>query len=528
VHILPKTLKHKSEQKKGRIAERFDSLLHLAMRRRWTTIFLTALLFGVSLFLMKFVQHQFFPSSDRPELLVDLNLPQNSSIHETRAVMDRLETTLKDDEDIDHWSAYVGEGAIRFYLPLDQQLQNNFYGQLVIVTKDLEARERVAARLRDRLRKDYVGISTYVQPLEMGPPVGRPIQYRVSGPQIDKVREYAMGLAGVLDGNPNIGDIVYDWNEPGKMLKIDIAQDKARQLGLSSEDVAQIMNSVVTGSAVTQVRDDIYLVNVIGRAEDSERGSLETLESLQIVTPSGTSIPLKAFAKVSYELEQPLVWRRDRKPTITVKASLRGEIQPTDLVARLAPEVKRFADGLPANYRIEVGGTVEDAAKGQSSVNAGVPLFIVVVLSLLMVQLRSFSRMAMVFLTAPLGLIGVTLFLLLFRQPFGFVAMLGTIALAGMIMRNSVILVDQIEQDISHGLDRWHAIIEATVRRFRPIVLTALAAVLAMIPLSRSVFFGPMAVAIMGGLIVATVLTLLFLPALYAAWFRVKKDEARA
>ncbi len=396
VHILPKTLKHKSEQKKGRIAERFDSLLHLAMRRRWTTIFLTALLFGVSLFLMKFVQHQFFPSSDRPELLVDLNLPQNSSIHETRAVMDRLEATLKDDEDIDHWSAYVGEGAIRFYLPLDQQLQNNFYGQLVIVTKDLEARERVAARLRDRLRKDYVGISTYVQPLEMGPPVGRPIQYRVSGPQIDKVREYAMGLAGVLDGNPNIGDIVYDWNEPGKMLKIDIAQDKARQLGLSSEDVAQIMNSVVTGSAVTQVRDDIYLVNVIGRAEDSERGSLETLESLQIVTPSGTSIPLKAFAKVSYELEQPLVWRRDRKPTITVKASLRGEIQPTDLVARLAPEVKRFADGLPANYRIEVGGTVEESGKAEGPIAKVVPLMLFLMATFLMIQLQSVQKLFLV------------------------------------------------------------------------------------------------------------------------------------
>lgn len=445
VHILPKTLKHKSEQKKGRIAERFDSLLHLAMRRRWTTIFLTALLFGVSLFLMKFVQHQFFPSSDRPELLVDLNLPQNSSIHETRAVMDRLEATLKDDEDIDHWSAYVGEGAIRFYLPLDQQLQNNFYGQLVIVTKDLEARERVAARLRDRLRKDYVGISTYVQPLEMGPPVGRPIQYRVSGPQIDKVREYAMGLAGVLDGNPNIGDIVYDWNEPGKMLKIDIAQDKARQLGLSSEDVAQIMNSVVTGSAVTQVRDDIYLVNVIGRAEDSERGSLETLESLQIVTPSGTSIPLKAFAKVSYELEQPLVWRRDRKPTITVKASLRGEIQPTDLVARLAPEVKRFADGLPANYRIEVGGTVEESGKAEGPIAKVVPLMLFLMATFLMIQLQSVQKLFLVASVAPLGLIGVVAALLPTGTPMGFVAILGILALIGIIIRNSVILVTQID-----------------------------------------------------------------------------------
>ena len=490
VHILPKTLKHKSEQKKGRIAERFDSLLHLAMRRRWTTIFLTALLFGVSLFLMKFVQHQFFPSSDRPELLVDLNLPQNSSIHETRAVMDRLEATLKDDEDIDHWSAYVGEGAIRFYLPLDQQLQNNFYGQLVIVTKDLEARERVAARLRDRLRKDYVGISTYVQPLEMGPPVGRPIQYRVSGPQIDKVREYAMGLAGVLDGNPNIGDIVYDWNEPGKMLKIDIAQDKARQLGLSSEDVAQIMNSVVTGSAVTQVRDDIYLVNVIGRAEDSERGSLETLESLQIVTPSGTSIPLKAFAKVSYELEQPLVWRRDRKPTITVKASLRGEIQPTDLVARLAPEVKRFADGLPANYRIEVGGTVEESGKAEGPIAKVVPLMLFLMATFLMIQLQSVQKLFLVASVAPLGLIGVVAALLPTGTPMGFVAILGILALIGIIIRNSVILVTQIDAFEKDGKTPWEAVLEATHHRTRPILLTAAAASLGMIPIAREVFWG--------------------------------------
>ncbi|WCY18024.1 triclosan efflux RND transporter permease subunit TriC [Pseudomonas aeruginosa] len=521
VHILPKTLKHKSEQKKGRIAERFDSLLHLAMRRRWTTIFLTALLFGVSLFLMKFVQHQFFPSSDRPELLVDLNLPQNSSIHETRAVMDRLEATLKDDEDIDHWSAYVGEGAIRFYLPLDQQLQNNFYGQLVIVTKDLEARERVAARLRDRLRKDYVGISTYVQPLEMGPPVGRPIQYRVSGPQIDKVREYAMGLAGVLDGNPNIGDIVYDWNEPGKMLKIDIAQDKARQLGLSSEDVAQIMNSVVTGSAVTQVRDDIYLVNVIGRAEDSERGSLETLESLQIVTPSGTSIPLKAFAKVSYELEQPLVWRRDRKPMITVKASLRGEIQPTDLVARLAPEVKRFADGLPANYRIEVGGTVEESGKAEGPIAKVVPLMLFLMATFLMIQLQSVQKLFLVASVAPLGLIGVVAALLPTGTPMGFVAILGILALIGIIIRNSVILVTQIDAFEKDGKTPWEAVLEATHHRTRPILLTAAAASLGMIPIAREVFWGPMAYAMIGGIVAATLLTLIFLPALYVAWYRI-------
>ncbi len=521
VHILPKTLKHKSEQKKGRIAERFDSLLHLAMRRRWTTIFLTALLFGVSLFLMKFVQHQFFPSSDRPELLVDLNLPQNSSIHETRAVMDRLEATLKDDEDIDHWSAYVGEGAIRFSPAAGPAVAE----QLLWPAGDRHqgpggprARRRTPARsLAQGLRRHQHLRAAAGDGAAGGTADPVPGQ-RTADRQGPRVRH---GPGRRARRQPEHRRYRLRLERAGKMLKIDIAQDKARQLGLSSEDVAQIMNSVVTGSAVTQVRDDIYLVNVIGRAEDSERGSLETLESLQIVTPSGTSIPLKAFAKVSYELEQPLVWRRDRKPTITVKASLRGEIQPTDLVARLAPEVKRFADGLPANYRIEVGGTVEESGKAEGPIAKVVPLMLFLMATFLMIQLQSVQKLFLVASVAPLGLIGVVAALLPTGTPMGFVAILGILALIGIIIRNSVILVTQIDAFEKDGKTPWEAVLEATHHRTRPILLTAAAASLGMIPIAREVFWGPMAYAMIGGIVAATLLTLIFLPALYVAWYRI-------
>ncbi|RMU74981.1 AcrB/AcrD/AcrF protein, partial [Pseudomonas syringae pv. aptata] len=346
VHILSANIKPKSEEP-GRIGRAFNGSMLWAMRHRWLAIAITVGLFAASLFSMQFVQNQFFPSSDRPEILVDLNLPQSASINETRKVVDRFEASLKDDPDIERWSTYIGQGALRFYLPLDQQLENPFYAQLVIVSKGLEERGALTARLQKRLRDDFVGIGSYVQALEMGPPVGRPLQYRVSGENIDKVRQHAIELATLLDHNPHVGEVIYDWNEPGKVLRIDINQDKARQLGLSSEDVAKLMNSVVSGSTVTQVRDDIYLINVVGRAEDAERGTPETLQNLQIVTPTGTSIPLLAFATVGYELEQPLVWRRDRKPTITVKGAVRDAIQPTDLVKQLQPEIDKFAAGLP-------------------------------------------------------------------------------------------------------------------------------------------------------------------------------------
>ncbi|WPN30359.1 efflux RND transporter permease subunit [Pseudomonas sp. P5_109] len=526
VHILSTKVKpHEGEP--GRIGKAFNGGLLWCMRNRWWAIGITVLCFVLALFSMRYVQNQFFPSSDRPEILVDLNLPQNSSIDETRRAVDRLEATLKDDPDIVRWSTYIGQGAIRFYLPLDQQLQNPFYAQLVIVSKG-HTREAMMQKLRERLRNDFVGIGGYVQALEMGPPVGRPIQYRVSGKDIDQVRRHAIDLATELDKNPHIGEIIYDWNEPGKVLRIDIAQDKARQLGLSSEDVANLMNGIVSGQSVTQVDDDIYLINVVGRAVDSERGTPETLQNLQIVTPSGTSIPLLAFATVRYELEQPLVWRRDRLPTITIKAAIRDEIQPTDLVKILKPSIDAFAAKLPAGYKVATGGTVEESGKAQGPIAKVVPLMLFMMATFLMIQLHSVQKLFLVASVAPLGLIGVVLALVPTGTPMGFVAILGILALIGIIIRNSVILVTQIDEYEQKGYTPWDAVVQATEHRRRPILLTAAAASMGMIPIAREVFWGPMAYAMIGGIVIATLLTLLFLPALYVAWYKIREPKKEA
>ncbi|HCN46590.1 MAG TPA: ACR family transporter [Pseudomonas sp.] len=524
VHLLSTKLK-KHEEKPGWVGNSFHGGLVWCMRHRWLTIVATVLIFALSIFCIRFVQNQFFPASDRPELLVDLNLPQNASIAETRKAVDRLEASFKDDPDIVHWSSYIGQGAVRFYLPLDQQLQNPYYAQLVVVSKNMESREALKARLQKRLRDDFIGIGSNVQSLEMGPPVGRPIQYRVSGKDIDLVRKHAIDLATLLDSNPHIGDMIYDWNEPGKVLRIDIAQDKARQLGLSSEDVANVMQAIVSGAPVTEVNDSIYLIDVVARAEDSERGSPQTLQNLQIVTPSGTSIPLLAFATVRYELEQPLVWRRDRKPTITIKASVRDEIQPTDLVGQLKPSIEEFASKLPAGYEVATGGTVEESAKAQGPINKVIPLMLFLMATFLMIQLHSVQKLFLVASVAPLGLIGVVLALVPTGTPMGFVAILGILALIGIIIRNSVILVTQIDEYEAQGYAPWDAVVEATNHRRRPILLTAAAASLGMIPIAREVFWGPMAYAMIGGIIVATLLTLLFLPALYVAWYKIKEPE---
>ena len=524
VHILSTKVKPKPE-KPGRLAHAFDTGLLWCMRHRWMTIGATVLMFVLSVFGLGLVQNQFFPSSDRPEILVDLNLPQNASIEETLKVTQRFEQTLKGDPDIVRWSSYIGEGAIRFYLPLDQQLQNPFFAQLVIVSTGLENRDALMERLNKRLRDDFVGVGTFVHTLELGPPVGQPLQYRVSGPNIDQVRKQAIDLATVLDANPNVGEINFNWNEPGKVLRIDIAQDKARQYGLSSEDVAHVMNSIVTGAAVSQVKDNIYLINIVGRAVGSERGSPETLLNLQITTPSGTSIPLLAFASVRYELEQPLIWSRDRIPTLTLKASVRGSLQPTDLVADLKPEIEKFAANLPHGYTLQTGGTVEESAKAQGPIARVVPLMLFLMATFLMIQLQSVQKMFLVASVAPLGLIGVVLALVPTGTPMGFVAILGILALVGIIIRNSVILVTQIDQFERDGYDPWHAVVQATEHRRRPILLTAAAASLGMIPIAREVFWGPMAYAMIGGIISATLLTLLFLPALYVAWYKIKESK---
>ncbi|HEK1690770.1 TPA: efflux RND transporter permease subunit [Pseudomonas putida] len=506
-----------------RFYQRVRRVVEWCVRRRKTVILLTIAAFVCSIALFRFVPQQFFPASGRPELMVDLKLAEGASLGNTTERVEQLEALLKQQDGIDNYVAYVGTGSPRFYLPLDQQLPAASFAQFVVLATSIEERERLRSWLINTVDQQFPDLRARVTRLENGPPVGYPVQFRVTGEHIEKVRALAREVADKVRENPHVVNVHLDWEEPSKAVFLAIDQDRARALGVSTAHLSSFLQSSLTGTTVSQYREDNELIEILLRGTQKERGELGNLGSLALPTDNGQSVALSQVATLDYGFEEGIIWHRNRLPTVTVRADIYDKQQPATLVRQIAPTLQEIKDKLPDGYLLEVGGTVEDSERGQKSVNAGMPLFIVVVLSLLMIQLRSFSRTVMVFLTAPLGLIGVTLFLLVFRQPFGFVAMLGTIALAGMIMRNSVILVDQIEQDIASGLDRWQAIIEATVRRFRPIVLTALAAVLAMIPLSRSVFYGPMAVAIMGGLIVATALTLLFLPALYAAWFRVKK-----
>ena len=506
--------------------QHFRRLVEWCVRHNKTVIVLTLLAFVGSIAAFRLIPQQFFPPSVRLELLVDLKLAEGDSLAATAEQVKRLEKLLAEHPGIENYVAYVGTGSPRFYLPLDQQLPAASFAQFVVLAKDLKGREEVRQWLIQRMAEDFPTLRSRISRLENGPPVGYPVQFRVSGEHIPEVRALARKVAEKMRENPHVVNVHLDWEEPSKVIRLNLDQDRARALGVSTQDVSQFLQSSLTGSTVSYYREDNELIEILLRGDARERQDLSQLPSLAIPTNNGRSVALSQVATLEYGFEEGIIWRRNRLPTVTVRADIYDDSLPATLVKQISPTLEPIRAELPDGYLLEVGGTVEDSAKGQNSVNAGIPLFLVVVMTLLMIQLRSFSRMAMVFLTAPLGLIGVTLFLLAFHKPFGFVAMLGTIALAGMIMRNSVILVDQIEQDIAHGLDRWHAIIEATVRRFRPIVLTALAAVLAMIPLSRSAFFGPMAVAIMGGLIVATALTLLFLPALYAAWFRVKKEPA--
>ncbi|HAV5583515.1 TPA: efflux RND transporter permease subunit [Acinetobacter baumannii] len=502
---------------------RFRKIVEFCVTYRKTVIATTVGIFVLSVLMFKMVPQQFFPPSNRAEILVDLKLEEGASLTATEQAVKKVEQFLSKQKGIDNYVAYVGTGSPRFYLPLDQQLPQASFAQFVVLTSSLDDRDEIRRSLETQIKQLLPQVRTRVSLLENGPPVGYPLQYRVSGEDLNLVRKEAQQVARVISENPNTTNVHLDWGEPSKIISIQIDQDRARQMGVSSVDLANFLNASITGSAIEQYREKRELIEIRLRGDKAERVEVASLASLAVPTANGTTVPLAQIAKIEYKFEDGLIWHRNRLPTITVRADIRTNLQPATVVGELAETMDKLRAELPSGYLIEVGGTVEESARGQSSVNAGMPLFLAVVMTLLMIQLKSLSRATIVFLTAPLGLIGVVLFLLLFNKPFGFVAMLGTIALSGMIMRNSLILIDQIEQDRQAGHPTWEAIIDATVRRFRPIILTALAAVLAMIPLSRSIFFGPMAVAIMGGLIVATLLTLFFLPALYAAWFKVKK-----
>ncbi len=502
---------------------RFRKMVEFCVTYRKTVIATTVGIFVLSVLMFKMVPQQFFPPSNRAEILVDLKLEEGASLTATEQAVKKVEKFLSKQKGIDNYVAYVGTGSPRFYLPLDQQLPQASFAQFVVLASSLDDRDDIRRSLETQIKQLLPQVRTRVSLLENGPPVGYPLQYRVSGEDLNLVRKEAQQVAKVMSENPNTTNVHLDWGEPSKIISIQIDQDRARQMGVSSLDLANFINASITGSAIEQYREKRELIEIRLRGDQAERVEVASLASLAVPTNNGTTVPLAQIAKIEYKFEDGLIWHRNRLPTITVRADIRTNLQPATVVGELAESMDKLRAELPSGYLIEVGGTVEESARGQDSVNAGMPLFLAVVMTLLMIQLKSLSRSTIVLLTAPLGLIGVVLFLLLFNKPFGFVAMLGTIALSGMIMRNSLILIDQIEQDRQAGHPTWEAIIEATVRRFRPIILTALAAVLAMIPLSRSIFFGPMAVAIMGGLIVATLLTLFFLPALYAAWFKVKK-----
>ncbi len=526
VFILPDKMKDHGHEP-SRFGRAFHALLDRVLHLKCWVIGATVGMFVAALAGMQFVQQQFFPSSDRPELLVDLTLPQGSSINATRKVVDDLERILKTDPDIEHWSFYVGSGAIRFYLPLDQQLANDFFSQGVIVTKGFKVRPAVHKRILAALQgPEFDQVQPRVSPLELGPPVGWPLKFRISGPDPMKVREIAQNFASLLRNTPNARNINFDWNEPSKVVRVEVDQDRARALGISSQALSQTINAVLSGTTVTQVRDDIYLIDIVARAIPEERAKLETLRSLMINVPGGRSVPLEQVAKLSYATESPLVWRRHRLPTITVQADTAPGLEAATVVKALSSDVAAFKSNLPAGYDVVAGGTVEESAKAEASIFAVFPLMILIMITILMVQLQSFQRLFLVLATAPLALIGVAAALLISRAPMGFVAILGVVSLIGMVIRNSVILIDQIDTEIAAGQHPWDAVIVATEHRLRPILLTAAAAILGMIPIAPTVFWGPMAYAVMGGLVVATLLTLVFLPALYVAWFRIKPNSA--
>ena len=526
--VPPKAGAGQADDRPGLLMSIYRGFLNGAMRVRWLTILVTIALFVVSIYGMRLVPRQFFPNSDRVDLMVDLTLPQNASIHATETAAKRLDAILAADPDVDHWSTYVGQGAVRFYLPLNVQLPNPFFAQAAIVAKDVAGRERLQARLEKALEEEFPSAVGRVAPLELGPPVGWPIRYRVSGPNPDRLREIALDLATIVAGDSSARHVNFDWMEPARELYIRIDQDQARRLGLSSQAIGAALNTNISGTTVTQVRDDIFLIDVVAREREGQRLSVSTLQTLPLALADGRTIPLNQIATFEFGQAYPMVWRRDRVPTLTVQADVAPRVLPESVIDALAPKVADLTARLPVGYTIELGGTVEESAKSRNSVLAVVPLMLLIMLSVLMFQLRSFALLIMVISVVPLGLIGVVAALLLSGKPLGFVAILGVLALVGMIAKNSVILITQIEQERAAGRCVWDAVVEASASRFRPIMLTALSTVLGLIPIAPTVFWGPMAFAIMGGLLVASMLTLIFVPTLYVTWESLKGTDLRA
>jgi multidrug efflux pump subunit AcrB len=526
VNMLPKDFgkqHHGGDPYDTRFYGKLRGWLDLALERRWWIIGATVAAFALAVWGARFVPQQFFPNSSRPELVVELRLKEGASFAATTEQVKKMEGVLKKDEDVRFFTAYTGAGQPRFYLSLNPELPNPGYAVFIVMTKDTQARERVRSRLMASVNEKFPQVWVRVTRLELGPPVGFPVQFRVVGPDTQKVREIAREVEAVVASSPKVRDVQLDWNDPVRTLKVDLDQDKARALGLAPADVAFVTQTFMNGATVSRLREHEDLIDIVARAVPSERLNLETLKDINLYTRHGTVVPLSQVARVRYTLEEPVLWRRNRDMAITVRADVKDGEQGVSATQEIRPMLKDIEAKLPSGYRIDVGGAVEESDKANRALIAVFPAMLVTILAILMLQLQSFSRMFMVFLTAPLGLIGVVAALLVFQAPLGFVAILGVTALSGMIMRNSVILVDQIQAELDAGRDPWNAVLDAAVHRTRPVALTAVATVLAMIPLTRSIFWGPMAIAIMGGLTVATLLTIFFVPALYAAWFKVQR-----
>ncbi|MBC3860629.1 efflux RND transporter permease subunit [Undibacterium jejuense] len=502
---------------------RFRTVVSWCVEWRKTTIVITLGIFGLGVFGFKFIEQQFFPDSSRPELMVEMWLPEGSSFKATETQTKKFEAFIQKQDGVESVTSYVGNGSPRFYLPLDQILPQTNVTQVVVLAKDLKAREQLRLKITHIFKVDFPEVRGRVKLLPNGPPVPYPVQFRVTGLDVAGVRAIADQVKQVMRTNPNTVGVNDNWNESVKVVRIDLDQDKLRALGVTSQTVMRAANTILTGTTVGQFRDGNKLIDMVVRQPIDERSTIEALSNANMPTANGKSVPLSQLATIKMVWEPGVVWRERREWAVTVQSDVVDGIQGPTVSAQIMPHLSKIIANLPPGYKVELAGAAADSGKAQDSIAANVPLVIFIIFTLLMLQLHSFSRSLLVFLTGPLGVAGAAMALLILQRPFGFVAQLGVIALFGMIIRNSVILIDQIEHDIGAGVDPWNAVVESAVRRFRPIILTAAAAVLAMIPLSRSVFWGPMAVAIMGGLIIATGLTLLFLPALYAAWFKVKK-----
>jgi multidrug efflux pump subunit AcrB len=533
VKLLPNIVIHHNHDPHAvyetRVYRALRAVIQWCVNHRVKTVVATVGIFVASILAFGHVQQQFFPLSERPELFLQLRLPEGTAFGVTEKTVKEAEKLLRDDNDLNTYTAYVGQGSPRFWLGLNPQLPNEAFAEIVIVARNVEARERIKAKIENAVADGALPEARVrVDRFNFGPPVGFPVQFRVIGPDTKKVREIAYQVRDVMRQNPSVKDVQLDWNEQSPYLKLVVDQDRARALGLTPQDVSQALSMLISGAPVTTVRDGIEKVGVVARAVPSERLDLARVGDLTVTSRNGVAVPLQQIARIEYAHEEPILWRRNRDMAITVRSDVNDGVQAPDVTNQISPKLQDIRDHLEPAYRIEPGGAFEESAKGNASIFALFPVMVIVMLTLLMIQLQNFSRLLLVFLTAPLGIVGASLGLNVANQPFGFVALLGLIALAGMIMRNTVILVDQIETDVAHGMTRKEAIVEATVRRARPVVLTALAAILAMVPLSRSAFWGPMAITIMGGLFVATFLTLLYLPGLYALWFRKSLDEAGA